>query len=69
MDECGIERTVNITMKVGEEALAILRRFHAFAPERFSTIAWMDWNGLHHPVFSNWRLNVYGALLRLAPAG
>jgi predicted TIM-barrel fold metal-dependent hydrolase len=51
MDECGIERTVNITMKVGEEALAILRRFHAFAPERFSTIAWMDWNGLHHPGF------------------
>jgi len=38
-------------MKVGEEALAILRRFHAFAPERFSTIAWMDWNGLHHPGF------------------
>jgi predicted TIM-barrel fold metal-dependent hydrolase len=51
MDACGIERIVNITMKVGDEALAILRRFHAYAPERFSTIAWMDWSGLHSPDF------------------
>jgi predicted TIM-barrel fold metal-dependent hydrolase len=51
MDECGIERTVNITMKVGEEALTIMRRFHTFAPKRFSTIAWMDWSGLEDPGF------------------
>jgi predicted TIM-barrel fold metal-dependent hydrolase len=51
MDACGIERTVNITMKVGDEALAIMRRFHAYAPERFSTIAWMDWRGIHSPDF------------------
>jgi predicted TIM-barrel fold metal-dependent hydrolase len=51
MDACGIERTVNITMKVGVEALSIMGRFHTFAPERFSTIAWMDWNGLHSAGF------------------
>lgn len=51
MDACGIERTVNITMRVGDEARAIMRRFHTFAPERFSTIAWMDWSGLHSPGF------------------
>jgi predicted TIM-barrel fold metal-dependent hydrolase len=51
MDACGIERAVNITMKVGKEARSIMRRFHAFAPERFATIAWMDWNGLRSPGF------------------
>src|SRR5205085_11650109 len=51
MDECGIERAVNITMKVGEEALGILQRFHRFAPDRFSTIAWMDWSDLHEARF------------------
>lgn len=51
MDACGIERIVNITMKVGDEALAIMHRFHSYAPERFSTIAWMDWSGLHFPDF------------------
>lgn len=51
MDACGIERAVNITMKVGDEALAIMRRFRTYAPERFSTIAWMDWSGLHSPGF------------------
>jgi predicted TIM-barrel fold metal-dependent hydrolase len=51
MDECGIEKTVNITMKVGDEALTIMRRFHTFAPGRFSTIAWMDWSGLQEPDF------------------
>lgn len=51
MDACGIERTVNITMKVGDEALAILQRFHTCAPKRFSTIAWMDWSGLQEPDF------------------
>lgn len=51
MDQCGIERTMNISMNVGETALAIMRRFHTFAPGRFSTIAWMDWSGLHEPDF------------------
>jgi predicted TIM-barrel fold metal-dependent hydrolase len=51
MDECGIERIVNITMRVGDEAVAIIRRFHSSAPGRFATYAWMDWTGLHRPDF------------------
>lgn len=46
MDACGIERAVNITMKTGAEALAMIKRFHVAAPDRFSTIAWMDWSDI-----------------------
>jgi predicted TIM-barrel fold metal-dependent hydrolase len=51
MDECGIERIVNITMRTGDEALAVMDRFHRAAPDRFATIAWMDWHDLHKPGF------------------
>ena len=51
MDECGIERIVNITMQVGSEAIAVIQRFHSAAPERFATLAWMDWTDLHAPGF------------------
>ncbi|MHB8302358.1 MAG: amidohydrolase family protein [Acidobacteriaceae bacterium] len=51
MDACGIERIVNITMKTGAEALAMIERFHPAASERFSTIAWMDWADLHSTGF------------------
>lgn len=51
MDACGIERIVNITMKTGAEALAMIERFHSAAPDRFSTIAWMDWSGLQRAGF------------------
>jgi Amidohydrolase len=51
MDACGIERIVNITMQTGDEALAVIRRFHSAAPERFSTIGWMDWSGIEQPDF------------------
>ncbi len=51
MDECGIERIVNITMQTGDEALAVLRRFHSAAPGRFNTIGWMDWSGIEQPDF------------------
>jgi Tat protein secretion system quality control protein TatD with DNase activity len=51
MDQCGIERIVNITMQVGAEALAAIKRFHSAAPERFSTYGWMDWTDLHKPDF------------------
>src|SRR5262245_47302163 len=37
MDECGIERVVNITMRVGDEGFAVIRRFHSSAPGRFAT--------------------------------
>ena len=46
MDACGIERLVNITMKPGTEGLESLARLHAASPNRFSTIAWMDWRDL-----------------------
>jgi len=45
MDACGIEHVVNITMKVGDEALAMMDRYRAADPRRFSTIGWMDWTG------------------------
>jgi predicted TIM-barrel fold metal-dependent hydrolase len=43
MDECGIERIVNITMHTGEMALEMIRKFHSAAPDRFATYGWMDW--------------------------
>jgi predicted TIM-barrel fold metal-dependent hydrolase len=46
MDECGIDRIVNITMKVGSEALEILDKFSSASKDRFSTIGWMDWSGI-----------------------
>ncbi len=46
MDACGIEQLVNITMKPGTEGLESLARLHAASPNRFSTIAWMDWRDL-----------------------
>jgi predicted TIM-barrel fold metal-dependent hydrolase len=51
MDECGIERIVNITMQVGDAALEIVRKFREAAPDRFSTIAWMDWTDVLQPGF------------------
>jgi predicted TIM-barrel fold metal-dependent hydrolase len=51
MDACGIERMVNITMKTGNEALAIIDKFHSVAPERFATIGWMDWSGVEQDDF------------------
>ena len=45
MDACGIEHVVNITMKVGDEALAMMDRYRAADAQRFSTIGWMDWDG------------------------
>lgn len=51
MDECGIERTVNITMQVGEAAFAMMDRFAAASSGRFSTIGWMDWRGVEMPGF------------------
>jgi predicted TIM-barrel fold metal-dependent hydrolase len=51
MDECGIERIVSIAMQVGATALATMKRFQRAAPDRFSTIAWMDWSDLHSAGF------------------
>jgi predicted TIM-barrel fold metal-dependent hydrolase len=46
MDACGIEHVVNITMKVGDDALAMIERYRTADAARFSTIGWMDWTGV-----------------------
>jgi predicted TIM-barrel fold metal-dependent hydrolase len=51
MDACGIEHIVNITMKVGEEALQVMDRYRAIDAARFSTIGWMDWTGVERDDF------------------
>jgi predicted TIM-barrel fold metal-dependent hydrolase len=51
MDACGIEHTVNITMKVGDEALRVMDRYRTADAARFSTIGWMDWSDVEHPDF------------------
>jgi predicted TIM-barrel fold metal-dependent hydrolase len=52
LDACGIEQIVNITMKTGEQALAILEKFRRADADRFATIAWMDWSGVDRPDFA-----------------
>ena len=51
MDECGIEHIVNITMKVGDEALRMIERYDTADHKRFSTIGWMDWSGIDRADF------------------
>lgn len=53
MDACGIEHVVNITMKVGDEAIEMIRRYRAADAKRFSTIGWMDWAGADDPDFDS----------------
>lgn len=52
MDQCGVEHVVNITMQVGQKALDMMDKYHAAAPSRFSTIGWMDWDGVHRSDFA-----------------
>lgn len=51
MDECRIERIVNITMHTGEMALEMIQKFHSVAPDRFETYGWMDWSDVQSPGF------------------
>lgn len=51
MDECGIEKIVNITMKTGDEALRMIDKFHTADSQRFATIGWMDWSDVTEPDF------------------
>jgi predicted TIM-barrel fold metal-dependent hydrolase len=51
MDACGIERIVNITMKTGQKALEIIKKFHNADHQRFDTIGWMDWSGVERSDF------------------
>lgn len=52
MDACGVEHVVNITMQVGQSALDQMDRFRKAAPERFSAIGWMDWDGVERADFA-----------------
>jgi hypothetical protein len=51
MDACGVQHVVNITMQVGDVACEIMDRFHHAARGRFSSIGWMDWNGVNEKNF------------------
>lgn len=51
MDACGVEQIVNITMKTGDEALAVLEKFRRADAQRFWTIGWMDWTGVERADF------------------
>lgn len=51
MDACGVEKTVNITMKTGDAALRMIDKFRDADASRFATIGWMDWSGVERPDF------------------
>jgi predicted TIM-barrel fold metal-dependent hydrolase len=51
MDECGIERIVNITMHPGDAGLEMIRKFHSVAQDRFATYGWMEWGDVGSPGF------------------
>ena len=53
MDACGIERIVSITMQTGEAGLRQMDRLRLAARDRFSTIGWMDWNGVERADFAS----------------
>ncbi len=57
LDACGIEKIVNITMRIGQEALDTLDRFHRAAPDRFASIGWMDWTGIERADFTQLSLD------------
>lgn len=69
MDACGIEHIVNITMKVGEEALAMIKRYRNADAARFSTIGWMDWSGVEEDNFNKFISVSLGRLERLVEHG
>jgi predicted TIM-barrel fold metal-dependent hydrolase len=57
MDACGVEKIVNITMRTGQAAIESIDRFHGAAPDRFSTIGWMDWSGIERSDFTQLSLD------------
>jgi predicted TIM-barrel fold metal-dependent hydrolase len=69
MDACGIEHIVNITMKVGDEALAMIERYRTADAARFSTIGWMDWTGVERVDFGAFVATSLDRLQRLVEHG
>jgi len=51
MDRCGIERVLNITMRVGDSAFEVMQRYRDADRDRFATMAWMDWEGVERADF------------------
>lgn len=69
MDACGIEHVVNITMRVGDEAIEMIERYRAASARRFSTIGWMDWDGADDADFSSFLRLTMKRIDRLAEHG
>jgi len=69
MDACGIEHIVNITMKVGDEAIAMIERYRKADSRRFSTIGWMDWAGADTANFDDFIKGSLERIERLAAEG
>jgi len=51
MDECGIEKIVNITTCTGEKALRVIDKFYSTDSKRFATYGWMDWSDVQSEGF------------------
>jgi hypothetical protein len=51
MDDCNVEAVLNITTAPGSDGLAVLKRFHNAASDRFYTCMWMDWRDIAVPGF------------------
>src|SRR2546427_13278453 len=47
MDECGVERIVNITMRVGDEALEVMNRFQRSEERRVGKECRSRWSPYH----------------------
>jgi hypothetical protein len=69
MDECGVERVVNITMQVGDAALEVLERFRGSSCRRFATIAWMDWAGVDRDDFVQQSLGRFERMVERGACG
>lgn len=69
MDECSVEKIVNITMQTGQEAIDSIEKFHRAAPDRFATIGWMDWNGIERSDFTQISLSRLETLVEHGACG
>ena len=69
MDVCGIEHIVNITMKVGDDAVEQIERYRSAGARRFSTIGWMDWRGADSPDFPSFVTHTLKRIDRLVAHG
>jgi len=63
-----VERVVNITMQVGQQT-RYMDRFHRAAPDRFSSIGWMDWSDVERPDFVQLTLDRIHRIIEHGPAG